>query len=120
MVKLPMTLTANENIRRVKMKLLTKKIIEILPPLYTTENESNPEAKVKLFTPDSSWRWFIIEYDKNSGTAFGYVCGLENELGYFNIDEIESIKGPLGLDVERDISFTPTKLSELKKLCDAD
>lgn len=97
------------------MKILTKEIIEKLPPLYATENESDPLVHVKLFTPDSNWSWYIIEYDTESRTAFGYVCGLENELGYFSMDEIESVRGSMGLEVERDISFSSMNLSELKK-----
>ena len=98
------------------MKLLTNEIITKLPPLYATENETNPIAQVKLFTPDSNWTWYIMEYDPNEKIGFGYVCGLENELGYFSLDELESLKGQLGLGVERDIFFTPTPLNELKKL----
>lgn len=95
------------------MKLLSQEIIESLPPLYSTENESDPLVRVKLFTPDSNWSWYIIEYDKESRTAFGYVCGLENELGYFSLDELEEVKGPLGLAVERDISFNETRFKEI-------
>jgi hypothetical protein len=101
------------------MKLLTKEIIKTLPKLYSTENETDPVARVKLFTPDSNWSWYILEYDQENRSAFGYVCGFENELGYFSLDELEHIRGPLGLALERDVSFTPTRLSELKKLCHA-
>ena len=37
----------------------------------------------------------------------------EKELGYFSLNEIEQIKGSMGLSVERDISFQPTKLKDL-------
>jgi len=102
------------------MKLLTRELIEKIPPLYATENENNPMVHVKLFTPDAQWSWYIIEYDVESKTAFGYVCGLENELGYFNMDEIESVRGNMGLEVERDLSFRTMSLSEFYKLCYAD
>ncbi|MEA2072918.1 MAG: DUF2958 domain-containing protein [Campylobacterota bacterium] len=98
------------------MPLLTSKDIEQLPTLYSSENEKDPLCHIKLFTPDSSFTWFIIEVDdKDRVTCFGYVVGLESELGYFNLDEIERVRGPLGLKVERDRGFTPTRLSELKK-----
>lgn len=98
------------------MPLLTDKEIEQLPALYSTENDKDPLCQIKLFTPDSNFTWFIIEIDdKDRVTCFGYVVGLESELGYFNLEEIEAVRGPLGLIVERDTSFTPTRLSELKK-----
>ena len=43
------------------------------------------------------------------------ISPFESELGYFSLNEIKSIKGTLGLSVERDLSFKPTKLSIVKK-----
>ena len=102
------------------MRLLTKEVIKTLPKLYSTENETDPLATIKFFTPDANWTWYLMEYDDETQTAFGYVCGFENELGYFNLDELERVRGPLGSAVERDVSFTPTRLSELKKMHNAD
>ena len=45
--------------------------------------------------------------------CYGYTKGFEGELGYFSLNEIEQIKGSMGLKVERDISFRPTKLKDL-------
>lgn len=42
---------------------------------------------------------------------FSYVKGLENELGYFSLSELESVRGNFGLPIERDQSFTPCRLS---------
>ena len=99
------------------MKLLNKELLEELPNLYDTEEIKNPVCHVKLFTPDSNWTWYIIEISKeNENTCYGYIQGLENELGYFNLSELESLKGPLGLEVERDLSFKPIKLSIIKKM----
>jgi hypothetical protein len=97
------------------MKLLTDELIKNLPPLYSTENIKDPLIQCKFFTPDSSWSWYILEFDKTNEIFFGYVCGLERELGYFSLQELESVKGQLGLGVERDTSFKPTKLSVIKK-----
>ena len=44
----------------------------------------------------------------------GYVKGDYPELGYFSLSELESIQGPWGLKVERDLYFTPLRLSEVK------
>ena len=96
-------------------KLLTQTQLSALPDLYTQENATDPICHIKLFTPDSNWTWYIIEFSKSDGdTCFGYVQGLEHELGYFTLSEIESIRGKLGLAVECDTSFTPTRLSVVK------
>lgn len=87
-----------------------------IPPLYASENISDPLCLVKLFTPDSSWTWYVIEIDENKEECFGYVVGHESELGYFNMSEIESVKGALGLAVERDLHFTPTLLSKVREV----
>ena len=97
------------------MKLLNDELIKALPPLYSTENIKDPIVLCKFFTPDSSWSWYVLEFDKTNGIFFGYVCGFENELGYFSLEELESIKGQLGLGVERDLSFKAKKLSVIKK-----
>lgn len=86
-----------------------------IPPLYAHENESDPIAHIKLFTPDSNWTWYVTEYSKEENLCFGLVVGHERELGYFSIDELKAVRGPLGLRIERDLYFTPERLSVLKK-----
>ena len=96
------------------MKLLTKELEAKLPPLYSQDGKGDEAlALVKFFTPDSSWTWYATEYDPVERMFFGLVDGLEKELGYFSLDELESIKGPLGLSIERDIYFEPTRIKEL-------
>lgn len=85
---------------------------EKLPPLYATQNEPDPIAHVKLFTPDSSWTWYVTEYDPADRLCFGLVVGHERELGYFSLDELLSLRGPLRLPVERDLYWQPTPLSK--------
>ena len=95
--------------------IFTQQQLSELPDLYTQENIKNPLCHFKLFTPDSNWTWYIIEFShEDKTTCFGYVKGLESELGYFSLKEIEDVKGPLGLAVEVDSSFIPVHLSEIK------
>ena len=88
------------------MKLLTKALEKKLPALRTGSNK----AYVKWFTPDSNYTWFVMEYDPETGDCFGLVDGLEKEFGYFNIKEIEEVKGKFGLPVERDQWFDTTEV----------
>ena len=96
------------------MDLLTKDIAEKLPPLYSQEDNPDPVAPVKFFTPDSTWTWYVIEYDPAEQLFFGLVDGFEMEFGYFSLDELESVKGPWGLSIERDLHWTPTSVSEIQ------
>ena len=95
------------------MKLLTKELINKIPKLYEQESKGlDAIAYVKFFTPWSNWTWYATEFD-GKDTFFGLVDGLEKELGYFSLSELENIKGPLGLKIERDLYFEPITLKEL-------
>lgn len=96
------------------MKLLTKELLSKLPALYTSENDPDPMIWCKFFTPDSGWTWYAIEFD-GKDTFYGLVDGFEEELGYFSLSELESVRGVLGLPVERDLYFKPRKLSMVQK-----
>ena len=89
------------------MKLMTKELEKLFPPLYSTEEKDPKDIKIiaKFFTPWSNWTWYATEYDPQKRIFFGYVRGLENEFGYFSLDELESVKGPFGLTIERDLYF---------------
>ena len=96
------------------MKLLTQVIRKRLPALYTNENDSDPVAQVKFFDPCGSFTWYATEYD-GKDTFFGKVVSSlcpDGELGYFSLSELQSIKGPLGLGIERDRYWYPTELSK--------
>jgi hypothetical protein len=38
---------------------------------------------------------------------------IELELGYFSLDELESVRGPFGLKIERDLYWKPKTLREV-------
>lgn len=98
------------------MELIPEEIKNQIPKLYETEN-ADPLVYVKLFTPDTNWSWFVTEISIDNNICFGYVISpFGTELGYFSLEEIRDIKGSLGIGVERDISFKPIKLSDVKKI----
>jgi hypothetical protein len=111
---------ANNRIRG--MKLLPQEIRTKLPPLHGQESKGGKAiAYIKWFTPSSSWTWYVTEgspekdQDGNVAdyTLFGLVDGLEKELGYFRLSEIESVRGPMGLPIERDLWWEPKTLEEI-------
>ena len=97
------------------MELLPKGIREQLPELYTNEELGlAAQALVKFFTPDSNWTWYASEFN-GEDIFFGLVIGHEVELGYFSLSELESVRGPMNLPIERDLHFETKSLEELRE-----
>lgn len=95
------------------MKLLTQEIRKKLPPLYSQEDKvGKAVVHLKMFTPDGNWTFFASEFD-GKDTFFGLVDGFEKELGYFSLKELESVRGQLGLPIERDLYWRPKTLEEI-------
>ncbi len=96
------------------MKLLTKAIEKKLPPLGATDGQGgNAVIQAKFYTPWAGWTWYALEYDPETRVFFGLVDGFEKEYGSFSLDELESINGPVGLKIERDLYFGTPKISEV-------
>jgi len=116
------------------MKLMTKEVRDALPPLYSQDGKGK-EAKVvvKFFTPTSSFTWFVTEAsavtpegeylplkeaegkEVEDTILFGFVTSSlcpEGEFGYISLNELTTVKGPLGLGVERDLHFRPRTVRE--------
>lgn len=94
------------------MELLPSEIRERLPKLYETENEKDPVFQVRFLAPWTSWTWYASEFD-GEDLFFGLVEGLETEWGYFSLKELEEVRGPSGLHIERDLYFEPTPASKI-------
>ena len=105
----------------MNVKLMTKEIIDTLPPLRSTEHTPDAKKKIiaKFFTPDSSWTWYVAEGEhlgKGDYEFFGYVEGHENEWGYFRLSDLEKIRGKMGLPVERDRHLSYKTFAEIPSL----
>src|SRR5258708_7616296 len=108
-----------------------------LPELYGAEEQGlDALAQVKFFTPDSNSTWYASEgcvllkddryvpvQDRTLDDPdvvdiifFGLASGHDIELGYFALSDLQEIRGPLGLPIERDLYFQPKTLKELKAL----
>lgn len=71
------------------------------------EREGDPVPLLKLFNPVGPGCWLITEMAADGDTLFG-LCDLDMgfpELGYVSLEEITSVRLPLGLSIERDIAF---------------
>jgi hypothetical protein len=74
----------------------------------------DPAPVVKFFNPAGAATWLATELDGDGDTLFGladlgFGCP---ELGCFSLSEIERLRLPFGLTIERDLCFeTPHPLS---------
>ena len=101
------------------MKLLTEALKKKFPALYSTTSEISSDKHgvfvCKFFDPCGSWTWYVMEgEEKGSGDWLfsGLVDCFEKEWGYFWLSELESVKGSLGLGIERDIFFEDEKAAK--------
>ena len=74
------------------------------------ETETDHVPVLKLFNPLGAATWLATELDADGDTLFGladlgFGCP---ELGYVSLSELASVRGRLGLPVEREFHFTPT------------
>ena len=105
----------DKEVRSIRQELLTADIRTQLPGLYANEAIGlSALARVKFFTPDSHWTWYASEFD-GEDIFFGLVIGHFVELGYFSLAELQAVRGPLGLPVERALQFEPTSLEALRE-----
>lgn len=100
------------------MKLLTKEIEERFKKTGRQEDVEDPIVIARFFNPAGRGTWYATEYDPEERMFFGYVSlfnDYNNEWGSFSLDELESIRLPFGLGIERDMYFDPKPLSKAKE-----
>jgi hypothetical protein len=91
------------------MNLYTQEQYEQLVKNGLPENSGKDHIPVvKWVIPDANCTWLVTELEDND-TAFG-LCDLglgSPELGYISLEDIQSLRGTMGLTVESDWCFDP-------------
>lgn len=111
------------------MKLFTKGIIDALAKQGDTRNMSAEDITVvaKFFNPVGAGSWYIYDYYRvedggevrEDGTPeiFTAFANLNDpmcaECGDVSLAELEALRLPMGLGIERDIHFKPMPLQEV-------
>ena len=57
---------------------------------------------VKLFNPVGLGTWYLTELNPYTEMAFGLCELTEKEIGYVSLTELEELRLPMGLKIERD------------------
>lgn len=95
------------------MKLLTKELSE---KLQANDPEKVLHPVCKFFNPVGAATWLIFAQEKPDGDgAEDILWGVADlgfgvvEWGTISLSELESVRLPLGLKIERDLYYTPKK-----------
>lgn len=101
--------------------LMTDEMLERMPELYAQEDVALADKEVHaayIIPFRSNWTWYMTEYDRESGDAFGLVLGIEPEWGYFNLEELKELNAQRLILEDFPKTFRELKDSELKKQMD--
>lgn len=98
--------------------LLTNKILERFRKQGDTSKIESKDIMVicKYFNPCGAGTWYAVEYNERDRMFYGFVSlyGDDNdELGYFSLDELENLKLPFGMKIERDLYFDECTLKSI-------
>lgn len=100
------------------MMLMTKELEKAFEryPLYSQDGlMEEAEVVVKYFNPCGAGTWLITEGEKQENgdwMFFGYCNIFEWEWGYVTLSELQSIKLPFGLGIEREMYGTGGKVKD--------
>lgn len=100
------------------MELLTKELEKAFEqyPIGSQDGLGmDAEVLVKYFNPCGAGTWLITEAEKQEDgdwLLFGYCHIVEWEWGYVLLSELENIKLPFGLGIEREMYVTGGKVED--------
>lgn len=101
--------------------LMTDEMLERVPELYAQEDVALADKEVHaayIIPFRSNWTWYMTEYDRESGDAFGLVLGFEPEWGYFNLEELKELNAQRLILEDFPKTFRELKDTELAKQMD--
>ena len=101
--------------------LITDEMLERVPELYAQEDVSLADKQVHaayIIPFRSNWTWYMTEYNRESGDAFGLVLGIEPEWGYFNLEELKELNAQRLILEDFPKTFRELKDTELVKQMD--
>jgi len=86
-------------------------------PLYAQEDLGEDAiVHVHFFNPSGHGDWWITEGSREGDDFIMYgLCDMGSpELGYVSLNELESVPGPFGLGIERDLHWATKPLREVR------
>ena len=94
------------------MKLLTKALRQKLISNFRNQDPEHSidfKPVVRIIAPFSQATFLLTELDPETNIAFGLCDVGHPKLAYVSITELEELRGPFNVGLERDYNFTATK-----------
>ena len=101
----------NQNRNKILAQLTSKEIQELRHNFDANNNRNDNQPLnvfkpvVKVFNPTGRGTWYLSELSP-ANMGFGIYHLDEIELGYVSLDALNELRLPLGLSIEKDISFS--------------
>jgi hypothetical protein len=97
------------------MPLLDAQLRGRLPPLYAQEAESEPMVYAKFYLPGSRLAWYVFEGQPEGSdfVFFGFASGHYSEFTRFRLSDLQAMRGLIGEEVERDLTFKEGRLTDV-------
>jgi hypothetical protein len=96
------------------MKLMTKEIEQKARAQFPLGSSLDQMIVAKFFNPTGLGTWYLMNQDpEDPDYLWGIVNLFEVEEGSFSLSELEAVRGPLGLGIERDLHFKPVPAQEV-------
>jgi len=95
------------------MRLMTETLLKRLAEVGE-QDIPDPIVVAHFFNPCGSGDWYVTAYCPEDRVIFGWaevIPGM-GEWGYTSIDELQSLKGPFGIGIERDLYWKEKRASE--------
>jgi len=88
---------------------MTKEIKRTAQKQYIEGSDMEQKVVAKYFDPVGSWKWFLMNMDKDGDYCWGIVKGHAVEMGSFSMAELKSMQPRL----QRDLYFEPMKAKDV-------
>ncbi len=99
--------------KRNKMELLTQDDKKQLPRFETTQGSLDPIVHVLFQMPMLDWTWYVIECN-GKNEVFALEERERAKWGFYNLEELQELRGPFGLRVQRAQRYRSMPLSKAR------
>lgn len=98
------------------MQLLTAQLLRRFAQVGSQEGKPEGDVIVvaKYFTPDGGFTFYATEYDPELREFFGLVECLAIEFASVPLVQLERMRGPYGVAIERDLYWKEQSLREVR------
>ncbi len=95
------------------MELLTREDKRRIPQFEMTQDAVDPVVSVLLHMPTLDWTWYVIECN-GKDEVFALEERERAKWGFYNLPQLQDLRGPFGLRVQQVQRYQPLPLSQAR------